>query len=123
MTHGGRRDGAGRPKGAKDKRPRLTVVALAQSTRLSDKVVKAIGGELPLAYMLAVMNDESQPQERRDEMAIAAANFCHPRLSVFSEVKRPSQMSDRELEQAIAVAEEDALKVGVRRGMWPRLVH
>jgi hypothetical protein len=39
-------------------------------------------GVLPLAYMLAVMNDEGADPERRDKMAIAAASFCHPRAGV-----------------------------------------
>lgn len=50
-------------------------------------------------------------------MAITAAGFCHPRLSVFAEAKRPSQMGDRELEQAIAIAEEE--RVEDRGRAWP----
>jgi len=35
----------------------------------------------PLEYMLAVMNDPTVPEERRDRMATAAAPYCHPRLA------------------------------------------
>jgi hypothetical protein len=38
-------------------------------------------GLTPLEYMLAVMRDEKADPARRDRMAIAAATFCHPRMS------------------------------------------
>ena len=41
----------------------------------------AASGETPLEYMLRIMRDASVPAERRDEMAKAAASFCHPKLS------------------------------------------
>jgi hypothetical protein len=67
--HGGKRPGAGRPKGA--------------ASRANEQVRQeaAATGELPLAYMLRIMRDPSQPIGRRDEMAKAAAPFCHSRLS------------------------------------------
>lgn len=40
----------------------------------------AAGGELPLDYMLRVMRDKTAEHERRDDMAKAAAKFCHPAL-------------------------------------------
>jgi hypothetical protein len=52
MPHGGRREGAGRPAGAKDKRPRLTVRASEKSARLVRKAIAKTGGTLPLPYML-----------------------------------------------------------------------
>jgi hypothetical protein len=61
--HGGKRPGAGRPKGA--------------ASRASEQVRReaAATGELPLAYMLRIMRDPSQPVGRRDDMAKAAAPF------------------------------------------------
>ena len=53
----------------------------------------AATGELPLAYMLRIMRDPSQPVGRRDDMAKAAAPFCHSRLSSVEhsgEVSRPT---------------------------------
>jgi hypothetical protein len=73
---GGKRDGAGRKKGA------LT-------TRTQEIVAKASAeGAQPLEYMLKVMRDETADEKRRDAMAIAAASFVHPRLaSVTADVK------------------------------------
>ena len=79
--HGGKRPGAGRPKGA--------------ASRANEQVRQeaAATGELPLAYMLRIMRDPSQPVGRRDEMAKAAAPFCHSRLSSVDhsgEIARPT---------------------------------
>lgn len=73
---GGPRDGAGRKKGAKTKRTQeIAKAALAEGTQ-------------PLEYMLRVMRDTGADEKRRDAMAIAAANFVHPRLnSVTADVK------------------------------------
>src|SRR5262245_26464367 len=79
--HGGKRPGAGRPKGA--------------ASRANELVRReaAATGELPLAYMLRIMRDPSQPAGRRDDMAKAAAPFCHSRLSSVEhsgEISRPT---------------------------------
>jgi hypothetical protein len=79
--HGGKRPGAGRPKGA--------------VSRANEEVRQeaAASGELPLAYMLRIMRDPSQPVGRRDDMAKAAASFCHSRLSSVEhsgEIARPT---------------------------------
>ena len=66
---GGKRPGAGRPKGARNKRT---------EERVQQNLVK---GKLPLEYMLDVMRNGSIPKERRDKMAIAAAPYLHPRLA------------------------------------------
>ena len=80
-AHGGKRPGAGRPTGA--------------ASRANEQVRQeaAATGELPLAYMLRIMRDPSQPVGRRDEMAKAAAPFCHSRLSSVEhsgEIARPT---------------------------------
>ena len=67
--------GRGRPPGSKNK---ATVQRQA-------KMAKAIeAGQTPLEYMLAVMRDPTADYDRRDEMAKAAAAYCHPRLSTIS---------------------------------------
>jgi hypothetical protein len=66
---GGRRSGAGRPKGAATKRTR----------EIANRA--AAEGVLPLDYMLAVLRDEAAEPSRRDDMARAAAPYLHPRLS------------------------------------------
>jgi hypothetical protein len=64
----GRKTG-GRKKGSRNKRPRELIERIEAS------------GLVPLDYMLSVMRDETAPPARRDEMAKAAAPFCHPRLA------------------------------------------
>jgi hypothetical protein len=58
----------GRPQGSRNKRTRAVLEA-AQA-----------GGDLPLAYMLAVMRDPRASPKRRDDMAKAAAPYLHSRL-------------------------------------------
>ena len=57
----------GRKKGTRNKRT-LAQIALAE------------GDETPLAYLLAVMRDETADIERRMECAIAAAPYTHAKL-------------------------------------------
>ena len=68
MSKGGRRNGAGRPKGA-----------IGLSTRAIIEAAES-GGETPIAYMLRIMRDENAPDSRRDRMARSAANFMHSKL-------------------------------------------
>jgi hypothetical protein len=64
MGRGGARSGAGRPKGAK--------------TAITEEAIKRAGdGETPLEYMLRVMRDTAQLDDRRDKMAIGAAPYMH----------------------------------------------
>jgi hypothetical protein len=44
----------------------------------------------PLDYMLGVINDPAAEPERRDRMAICAAQYCHPRAANHPETKRGS---------------------------------
>lgn len=69
MPRGGRRPGAGRPKGARNK----------ASARLQAEV--ASSGVTPLAYLLAILRDETETTERRMEAAVKAAPFVHPRMT------------------------------------------
>jgi hypothetical protein len=70
MPAGGERRGSGRPKGSQNKRT------------LAHKYIPAPEvGELPLEYMVRVMNDPSVDNERRDKMAIAAAPYYHQKLA------------------------------------------
>lgn len=60
---------AGRPKGVPNKVTREREAQIAAS------------GITPLDYMLSVLRDENAPTDRRDEMARAAAPYCHPRMA------------------------------------------
>jgi len=62
----GRKTG-GRQKGSKNKKKREVI------QRAKD------AGLMPLDYMLQVMRDETQPPERRDDMAKSAAPYLHPK--------------------------------------------
>jgi hypothetical protein len=43
---------------------------------------------LPLGYMLAVIRDPTAAASRRDRMAIAAAQYCHPRAADYRKGKK-----------------------------------
>ena len=70
----------GRKKGTPNKK--ITVARVKAEIRAAIGIVPA--GFTPLEYMERVMNDESQPEERRDKMAICAAPYRHPRLTTTS---------------------------------------
>lgn len=61
--------GVGRPKGSKN----------GTSVQAADRKAILEARQLPLAYMLQVMNDPEADIVRRDRMAQAAAPYCHPR--------------------------------------------
>lgn len=70
---GGKRNGAGRPKGAQTRRTREVAQRAAKR------------GITPLEYMLKVMRSRSKKIDatRRDDMAKAAAPYMHPRLNAI----------------------------------------
>lgn len=70
MPRGGARPGAGRTKGAINK------VSAAHL-----EAVTASGSETPLTYMLRIMGDRTADNDRRDDMAKAAAPYCHSKLA------------------------------------------
>ena len=70
MAKGGKRQGAGRPKGS-----------INRSTAELRAAIAASGEEMPIDYMLRVMHDTKADSERRDDMAKAAAPYLHPRLT------------------------------------------
>lgn len=69
MPRGGNRAGAGRKSGIPNK----------ASVERQKKV--AATGETPLEYMLKVMRDGKASDQRRDDMAKAAAPYVHPKLA------------------------------------------
>jgi len=69
MGVGGKRPGAGRPKGA------LNKVNLAVKQRIADS------GMLPLDYLMSVMLDEESTRAERMDAAKAAAPYIHARLN------------------------------------------
>lgn len=90
---GGKRDGAGRKKGSKQK--------IAKTYLTKSALVAAGDGEMPLQYMLRIMRDPGADEKRRDAMATAAATYIHPKLSTvtgtFKHTHEPTDLSDAEL--------------------------
>lgn len=68
---GGKRAGAGRPKGARSK------ISAARKAEI------AASGEMPLDYALRIMRDEGQPSDRRDWGCSQAMPYCHSRLQAI----------------------------------------
>lgn len=69
MPRGGKRPGAGRPKGSKNTKTR----------EIAEKA--AAEGITPLEYMLEVMRDPRLPPAQRMDAAKSAAPYIHPRLA------------------------------------------
>jgi hypothetical protein len=90
---GGKREGAGRKKGSKQK--------IAKTYLTKSALIAAADGEMPLQYMLRVMRDPLADEKRRDAMATAAATYIHPKLSSvtgsFTHKHEPTELSDAEL--------------------------
>ena len=68
----------GRKRGSLNKR----TIAQQKQTKTIRQAAKEAGLS-PLEYMLQVMRDPVTESRRRDEMARAAAPYCHPRLQVI----------------------------------------
>lgn len=69
MSSGGKRPGAGRPAGVRNRKTMETIQAIEQS------------GLTPLDYMLSVMRNTGLEPTMRLDAAKAAAPYCHARLA------------------------------------------
>ena len=69
MAHGGKRPGAGRPKGARNIRSEETAKQIEES------------GLTPLEFLMGIVRDNDASLKERIECARAAAPFVHARLS------------------------------------------
>ena len=72
---GGKRPGAGRKKGSRNKASVARESAIVAS------------GLTPLDYMLAIMRDVTADRALRCDMAKAASPYCHPRLAAVEHTK------------------------------------
>src|SRR6476646_4976993 len=70
MPSGGKRAGAGRPHGSLNKRHKV--------------IVDDPSALMPIEWMLAVLRDPEAEQSRRDQMAVQAAPYLHPRLNAVA---------------------------------------
>lgn len=69
MAQGGKRPGAGRPKGSRNKRT-VEVIEAVKST-----------GMTPLEYLTSVYQDVSRDEAKRIDAAKAAAPYVHAKLN------------------------------------------
>jgi len=89
--YGGKRPGAGRPRGSRNRRTRETVAAVEQ-------------GLTPLAYLTSVYRDESLETHIRIEAAKAAAPYVHAKLSQIDVQASADlrQLTDQQLKRELA---------------------
>jgi hypothetical protein len=103
MTHGGKRNGAGRKAGVPSKLTAEVQAAIAET------------GETPRDYMLRVMRDETVDHARRDAMAKAVAPYCHPQLASVATKDETGRHADNMTEEELIKAiEERANRLGVK---------
>jgi hypothetical protein len=107
MPRGGKRPGAGRPKGRRDKRTVLT--------ELLPKLEEA-DQELPLYGLLRRIADPNLDDRYRDMLRIATLPFLHARLRSDMLVKPAYLMSDEELQQVRAAEVEHEKQLRKGRG-------
>jgi hypothetical protein len=74
MPKGGKRVGAGRPKGS----------TITKTAALLGRLAK--DGITPLEFILTTMRNENQPPAVRLNCAIAAAPYVHPRLANIQQI-------------------------------------
>jgi len=95
MTHGGKRKGAGRPVGAKNK--------------LTEEIVKAVkeSGDTPLEFILSIYRDEERSIDIRIDAAKAALPYVHGKMSTQLEHSGEvdSKVVHLSAEEATAISE------------------
>jgi hypothetical protein len=104
LPRGGRRPGAGRPRGSRSRR------TFAEIKLLPARVHQREVEDLPLAILMKAARDPEQPIEIRLAAARAAAPYYHARPS-SGPPKASYEMSLSELEDAIEREREHALRL------------
>lgn len=82
--YGGKRNGAGRPNGSKNK----FTLGLAQY------LFEDQGLMTPLEYLVRVYNNEAVNPKRRDHCAEKAGKWCHPTFSAITNTKGEDILPD-----------------------------
>lgn len=111
MSHGGKRPGAGRPRGAKSKitKEREALVKKAAAV-IEDVLPDAFKGDAH-AYLMAVYKDETMPVKDRLAAATAAIGYEKPKLAaveVQAEVDATVSVSRIELVAPSIVSNDHA---------------
>ena len=100
--HGGRRPGAGRPKGSKSRRRPLAEIL----PKLEEK-----DRQLPLYRLLDRIADDSEDIRYRDMLTIAALPYMHGRMTT-----RPIAKAPFELDETMARQQEHERELARGRG-------
>lgn len=127
---GGKRPGAGRPKGAKSKRTvyketiaKLTGAEAAYKKQIHhyddngrprDKYGELLGpyyGETPLEFMIAVMRDPKAPTSFRFAAAKDSAPYVHPKLATIEVKSKNLNVNAETAEKGGPLTAEEAAKI------------
>lgn len=122
MPRGGLRNPpGGRPKGKRNRRPATRTSDRILTSRLEQMTAQAAveALEMPVDRLLRRCNDTSLDERYRDQLAIAVAPYCSPRLTALALVKSPANWTDQELKQVLGMTEESLLQLGEGRDHWP----
>ena len=106
---GGRREGAGRPRGAKNKRTRQVEAAMkAAAANFAEVVPDAFAGD-GVAFLQVVYKDPSMPLAVRLDAAAKAARFERPMLATSNVrvIRRIEDLTDDELAALAETAERE----------------
>lgn len=95
MPRGGYRPGAGRPRKGENRSDEVPDVPTPEAVSSASDAVNPTESRTPLQFMLDVMNDPSQPANRRDRMAIAAAPFVHPKAGEQGKKEEKAEAAKR----------------------------
>lgn len=129
MTHGGKRQGAGRIAGVPNKRTKAVLEAAQQTAEaLSTAIPDAFTGDAH-ALLMAVYKDPAQPIELRVDAAKAAVRYEKPALSsvTATHTHLPSEaLDDDDLNRRIARLDAElAIRLGreTEKDSGPGLPH
>ena len=106
---GGRREGAGRPRGAKNKRtPEVEAAMKAAVANFAEVVPDAFAGD-GVAFLQVVYKNPSMPLAVRLDAAAKAARFERPMLATSNVrvIRRIEDLTDDELAALAEAAERD----------------
>ncbi len=92
---GGKRPGAGRPLGSRNKRTRALIIEAERTRQM-----------LPLAFLLTVTRNDELPLRDRTAAAVAAAPYMHARLTALRVIPDPATLDDATLVAQVARLEQ-----------------
>ena len=79
MTHGGKRNGAGRPKGSRNQAKLRVTPATQKSVKTAEELAR--NGETPLGYIVGVRRSEKDYDAIKFMAAKEALPYMHPKLA------------------------------------------